>query len=558
MGCVTRQILMAEPVALAIRDLAVHFEMEQGVVRALEGVSFDLSAGRTLGIVGESGCGKSVTARSILRILDRPGRVVGGSITLDPEGSAPVDLLQLDPNTKHMREIRGGRIGLIFQEPMTALSVHYTVGNQIIEAVRQHSDLSKAAARDRAIELLHEVGIPRPELRVDAYPFQLSGGLRQRVGIAMALAGDPDILIADEPTTALDVTIQAQILDLLASLKQRLGMAMLLITHDLSIVRRHADRVVVMKDGNAVEQGKVAEVFAAPKHEYTRMLLATEPRGAPAPIAANAATTMEARDIRVHFPIRRGLLRRVVAEVKAVNGVSLSLRAGETLGLVGESGSGKTTLGLALLRMADSQGSIVFAGQDLQALSTRALRPWRRRMQIVFQDPFGALSPRLSVAEIIGEGLEVHEASLPRADRLARVAEALREVGLDPAMAERYPHEFSGGQRQRIAIARAMVLKPSLVVLDEPTSALDVSVQAQVVDLLRDLQARHGLAYVFISHDLRVVRAMAHRIAVLKDGLVVEEGEAAALVQAPKQAYTRQLMAAAFDLTSNEKATTLQ
>jgi microcin C transport system ATP-binding protein len=331
-------------------------------------------------------------------------------------------------------------------------------------------------------------------------------------------------------------------------------MAMLLITHDLSIVRRHADRVVVMKDGNAVEQGKVAEVFAAPRHEYTRMLLATEPRGAPAPIPTDATTTLEARDIRVHFPIRRGLLRRVVAEVKAVNGVSLSLRAGETLGLVGESGSGKTTLGLALLRMADSQGSIVFAGQDLQALSTRALRPWRRRMQIVFQDPFGALSPRLSVAEIIGEGLEVHEAGLPRTERLARVAEALREVGLDPTMAERYPHEFSGGQRQRIAIARAMVLKPSLVVLDEPTSALDVSVQAQVVDLLRDLQARHGLAYVFISHDLRVVRAMAHRIAVLKDGLVVEEGEATALVQAPKQPYTRQLMAAAFELSSNEKA----
>ena len=331
-------------------------------------------------------------------------------------------------------------------------------------------------------------------------------------------------------------------------------MAMLLITHDLSIVRRHADRVVVMKDGHAVEQGKVAEVFAAPQHEYTRMLLATEPRGTPAPIPTDAAIALEARDIRVHFPIRRGLLRRVVAEVKAVNGVSLSLRAGETLGLVGESGSGKTTLGLALLRMADSQGSIVFAGQDLQALSTRALRPWRRRMQIVFQDPFGALSPRLSVAEIIGEGLEVHEASLPRPERLARVAEALREVGLDPSMAERYPHEFSGGQRQRIAIARAMVLKPSLVVLDEPTSALDVSVQAQVVDLLRDLQARHGLAYLFISHDLRVVRAMAHRIAVLKDGLVVEEGEAAALVQAPKQAYTQQLMAAAFELTSNAKA----
>jgi microcin C transport system ATP-binding protein len=341
---------------------------------------------------------------------------------------------------------------------------------------------------------------------------------------------------------------------LLAALKQRLGMAMLLITHDLSIVRRHADRVVVMKDGDAVEQGRVAEVFAAPRHDYTRMLLATEPRGTPAPVPSDAPAALEARDIRVAFPIRRGLLRRVVAEVKAVNGVSLSLRTGETLGLVGESGSGKTTLGLALLRMADSQGSIIFAGQDIQALSNRALRPWRRRMQIVFQDPFGALSPRLSVAEIIGEGLEVHEAQLPKTERLTRVAEALREVGLDPTMAERYPHEFSGGQRQRIAIARAMVLKPSLVVLDEPTSALDVSVQAQVVDLLRDLQARHGLAYLFISHDLRVVRAMAHRIAVLKDGCVVEEGAAAALVQNPREAYTRQLMAAAFDLSSNDRA----
>ena len=528
---------------LSVRDLSVAFRGREVV----HGVSFDVQPGETLALVGESGSGKSVTALSCLRLLSSAGSNPAGSITLD-------GVSVLDADDRQLRALRGGVAGMVFQEPMTSLNPLHSIERQIAEAITLHRPLAGSALRTRVIELLRLAGFPQAEERLGAYPHQLSGGQRQRVMIAAALANDPKLLIADEPTTALDVTIQAQILELLAALKQRLGMAMLLITHDLSIVRRHADRVVVMKDGNAVEQGKVTEVFAAPQHEYTRMLLATEPRGAPAPIPANAATTLEARDIRVHFPIRRGLLRRVVAEVKAVNGVSLSLRAGETLGLVGESGSGKTTLGLALLRMADSQGSIVFAGQDLQALSNRALRPWRRRMQIVFQDPFGALSPRLSVAEIIGEGLEVHEAGLPRTERLARVAEALREVGLDPSMAERYPHEFSGGQRQRIAIARAMVLKPSLVVLDEPTSALDVSVQAQVVDLLRDLQARHGLAYLFISHDLRVVRAMAHRIAVLKDGLVVEEGDAAALVQAPKQAYTRQLMAAAFELTSNAKA----
>jgi len=528
---------------LSVRDLSVAFRGRE-VVR---GVSFDVMPGETVALVGESGSGKSVTALSCLRLLSSAGSNPAGSISLD-------GVSVLDADDKQLRALRGGVAGMVFQEPMTSLNPLHTIERQIAEAITLHRPLAGEALRARVIELLRLAGFPQAEDRLGAYPHQLSGGQRQRVMIAAALANDPKLLIADEPTTALDVTIQAQILELLAALKQRLGMAMLLITHDLSIVRRHADRVVVMKDGNAVEQGKVAEVFAAPSHEYTLMLLATEPRGAPAPFPADAPPTLEARDIRVAFPIRRGLLRRVVAEVKAVNGVSLALREGETLGLVGESGSGKTTLGLALLRMADSQGSITFAGQDIQALSTRALRPWRRRMQIVFQDPFGALSPRLSVAEIIGEGLEVHEASLPRAERLMRVADALREVGLDPAMAERYPHEFSGGQRQRIAIARAMVLKPSLVVLDEPTSALDVSVQAQVVDLLRDLQARHGLAYLFISHDLRVVRAMAHRIAVLKDGRVVEEGEATALVQNPREAYTRQLMAAAFDLSSNDKA----
>lgn len=532
---------------LSVRDLSIAFHQGGRETLAVDKVSFTLERGKTLALVGESGSGKSITALSIVKLL-------GATSATYPSGHVFFkgdDLLLADDDK--LREVRGNEITMVFQEPMTSLNPLHTIERQIAEAITLHRPLAGDALRARVIELLRLAGFPQAEERLGAYPHQLSGGQRQRVMIAAALANDPKLLIADEPTTALDVTIQAQILDLLAALKQRLGMAMLLITHDLSIVRRHADRVVVMKDGNAVEQGKVAEVFAAPRHEYTRMLLATEPRGRPAPFAADSPPTLEARDMRVAFPIRRGLLRRVVAEVKAVNGVSLALREGETLGLVGESGSGKTTLGLALLRMTDSEGSIRFAGQDIQALSTRALRPWRRRMQIVFQDPFGALSPRLSVAEIIGEGLEVHEASLPRAERMARVADALREVGLDPSMAERYPHEFSGGQRQRIVIARAMVLKPSLVVLDEPTSALDVSVQAQVVDLLRDLQARHGLAYLFISHDLRVVRAMAHRIAVLKDGRVVEEGEAEALVQNPREAYTRQLMKAAFELSSNDR-----
>jgi microcin C transport system ATP-binding protein len=366
--------------------------------------------------------------------------------------------------------------------------------------------------------------------------------------IAAALANDPKLLIADEPTTALDVTIQAQILELLEQLKRDLGMALLLITHDLNIVKKHADQVVVMKDGRAVEQGAVSRVFTAPSHDYTRMLLATEPRGAPAPVAEGAAEIMHGDDVKVRFPIRRGVMRRVVAEVRAVDGVTLGVREGETVGLVGESGSGKTTLGLALLRLEGSEGAIRFEGASIQGLNRAALRPLRRRMQIVFQDPYGALSPRMSVAEIVGEGLAVHEPGLTAAQRNAAVATALEEVGLDPAMAERYPHEFSGGQRQRIAIARALVLKPRFLVLDEPTSALDVSVQAQVVDLLRALQAKHRLAYLFISHDLRVVRAMAHRIIVLKDGKVVEEGEAARVVEAPREAYTRALMAAAFDL----------
>ena len=527
---------MKEPL-LTVENLAVAFAGR----RVVEGVSFTLDAGETLALVGESGSGKSVTALSALRLLPGAGSNPEGRILLDG-----VEVLTAAPAA--LRRLRGGVAGMVFQEPMTSLNPLHGIKQQVGEAIALHRPLPAAALRARVLDLLHQVALPNAEERLGAYPHQLSGGQRQRVMIAAALANDPKLLIADEPTTALDVTIQAQILELLAELKRRRGMAMLLITHDLQIVRRHADRVVVMKDGVAVEQGPVGQVFAAPSHPYTRMLLATEPRGRPAAVPEDAAEIARLDDLRVHFPIRRGLLRRTVGHVKAVDGVSLAVREGETIGLVGESGSGKTTIGLALLRLTESRGGIRFEGRDIQPLSGTALRPLRRRMQIVFQDPFGSLSPRLSAGEIIGEGLAVHEPGLGRAQRGVAVAAALEEVGLSPDMLHRYPHEFSGGQRQRIAIARALVLKPRLVVLDEPTSALDVSVQAQVVELLRELQARHRLAYLFISHDLRVVRALAHRIIVLKDGVVVEQGEAEALTAAPRQPYTRALMAAAFDL----------
>ena len=530
---------------LSVENLAVAFRGK----RVVEGVSFTVERGETVALVGESGSGKSVTALSCLRLLPGAGGNPEGRIALDGTDvlAAPED---------ELRRLRGGVAGMVFQEPMTSLNPLHTVERQVSEAITLHRPLAGDALRARVIELLRRAGFPNAEDRLSAYPHQLSGGQRQRVMIAAALANDPKLLIADEPTTALDVTIQAQILELLEGLKRESGMAMLLITHDLNIVRRHADRVVVMKDGHAVEQGPVAEVFANPRHDYTRMLLATEPRGAPAPVAEDAPEVMRGEAVKVLFPIRRGVLRRVVGHVRAVDGVSLAVRQGETVGLVGESGSGKTTLGLALLRLEDSEGAIRFEGADLQGRNRAALRPLRRRMQIVFQDPYGALSPRMSIGEIVGEGLAVHEPGLTQAQRAAAVATALEEVGLEPAMAERYPHEFSGGQRQRIAIARALVLKPRFLVLDEPTSALDVSVQAQVVDLLRALQAKHRLAYLFISHDLRVVRAMAHRIIVLKDGKVVEEGAAEQVVAAPRAAYTRALMAAAFDLKAVEGAAT--
>jgi microcin C transport system ATP-binding protein len=530
---------MSDPI-LDVRDLAVAFRGK----RVVDGVSFDVKRGETVALVGESGSGKSVTALSCLQLLPGAGANPQGRITLDG-----TDVLTAEGEA--LRRLRGGVAGMVFQEPMTSLNPLHTVGRQVSEAITLHHPMGGTALQARVVELLHRAGFPQAEDRLGAYPHQLSGGQRQRVMIAAALANDPALLIADEPTTALDVTIQAQILELLADLKRRLNMAMLLITHDLQIVRRHADRVVVMRHGQAVEQGPVAEVFAHPRHDYTKMLLATEPRGRPAPIQPTAPKVLEGDQMKVHFPIRRGFLRRIVGAVKAVDGVSIAIREGETVGLVGESGSGKTTLGLAMLRLETSEGTIRFEGREIQGLDRGALRPLRARMQIVFQDPYGALSPRMTVREIVGEGLAVHEA-LSATDREARVAEALREVDLLPEMADRYPHEFSGGQRQRIAIARALVLKPRLVVLDEPTSALDVSVQAQVVELLRGLQAKHRLAYLFISHDLRVVRAMAHRIVVLKDGRVVEEGEAEAVVAAPQQPYTRALMAAAFDLAAAE------
>jgi microcin C transport system ATP-binding protein len=523
---------------LDVQDLSVAF----GAKRVVRGVSFTVARGETVALVGESGSGKSVTALSCLRLLAGAGHNPEGRITLDG-----TDVLSAQGEA--LRRLRGGVAGMVFQEPMTSLNPLHTVGRQVSEAVTLHRSLSGDALRARVVELLTRAGFPQAEARLNAYPHQLSGGQRQRVMIAVALANDPALLIADEPTTALDVTIQAQILELLADLKRRLSMAVLLITHDLQIVRRHADRIVVMRHGEAVETGPVAEIFGNPRHDYTKMLLATQPRGRPQPVAPGAETLLQGEAMKVHFPIKAGILRRTVGQVKAVDGVSLSIREGETVGLVGESGSGKTTLGLALLRLESSEGPITFEGSAIQGLSRKQLRPLRRRMQIVFQDPYGSLSPRMTVAEIVGEGLRVHE-KLSARDVDQRVGAVLEEVGLDASMLARYPHEFSGGQRQRIAIARALVLKPRLVVLDEPTSALDVSVQAQVVDLLRDLQARHRLAYLFISHDLRVVRALAHRIIVLKDGRVVEQGEAQAVVEAPQQPYTRALMAAAFDLAA--------
>jgi microcin C transport system ATP-binding protein len=526
---------------LTVRDLSVTFRQDGRDIPAVRGVSYQIGPGETLALVGESGSGKSVTALANVGLLPDAARVAG-SITFDGAEMVGADARQL-------RQVRGNDISFIFQEPMTSLNPLHTVERQITESLSLHQGLTGVAARDRVLDLLTKVGIRDPETRLSAYPHQLSGGQRQRVMIAMALANGPKLLVADEPTTALDVTIQAQILELLADLKRAEGMSMLFITHDLGIVRRVADRVCVMQNGQIVEQGPTDRVFADPQHPYTRKLLGAEPTGGPDPVPAAAPQILETKGLRVWFPIQRGLLRRTVGHVKAVNDASVTLRAGETLGIVGESGSGKTTLALAVLRLISSQGPIVFAGNDIARARSRDLRGLRREMQIVFQDPFGSLSPRMTVEEIVAEGLGVH--GLPTgADARRMVADILTEVGLQPEMMHRYPHEFSGGQRQRIAIARAMILRPKLVVLDEPTSALDMTVQVQIVELLRSLQRRHGLAYLFISHDLRVVRAMAHRIAVMKDGDLVEYGPAAQILQNPSQPYTRALLAAAFDLRS--------
>mgnify|MGYP001093764362 CR=1 FL=1 len=520
---------------LSVRDLSVAFHQGGNTSLAVDRVSFDIRRGEVVALVGESGSGKSVTANSILKLLPYPAAShPSGEIHFNGK-----DLLKADDAA--LRAVRGNDISMIFQEPMTSLNPLHSIERQIGEILKLHQEIEGPAARAKTLELLNQVGIREPEKRLAAYPHELSGGQRQRVMIAMALANRPELLIADEPTTALDVTVQKQILELLQELQQRLGMAMLFITHDLGIVRHMADEVCVMTAGEIVERGPTARIFAAPQHAYTRHLLAAEPRGAPPPADAAAP-------VRVWFPIKAGFLRKVVDHVKAVDGIDLQLRAGQTLGVVGESGSGKTTLGLALTRLISSKGRIAFVGQDIERYSFGEMRPLRRQMQIVFQDPFGSLSPRMSVADIIAEGLLVHEPSLSFEERDRRVCWALEEVNLDPTTRWRYPHEFSGGQRQRIAIARAMVLKPRFVMLDEPTSALDMSVQAQVVDLLRNLQAKHDLAYLFISHDLRVVKALSNHVIVMRFGKVVEQGPAEGIFAKPREDYTRALMAAAFNL----------
>ena len=533
--------MTAEPL-LSVKDLSIMFRQGSRETLAVDRISFSVKKGETLALVGESGSGKSVTALSVMKLLPYPA-------ASHPTGRIFFkgrDLVGL--KEREMRAIRGDDITIIFQEPMTSLNPLHTIERQIGEILELHRGLTGLAARARTLELLNQVGIPDPAQRLKSYPHQMSGGQRQRVMIAMALANEPDLLIADEPTTALDVTVQAQILKLLKDLQKRLGMAMLFITHDLGIVRRIADRVCVMKDGKIVEENNVGDIFKSPQHPYTKALLAAEPRMQAAPMNPNADVMLKTDDLKVWFPIKRGVMRKVVGHIKAVDGVSVEVRKGETLGVVGESGSGKTTLGLAMLRLISSDGPIVFMGKDLQGLRFKQMRPHRRNMQMVFQDPYGSLSPRMSVSDIIQEGMWIHLPHLSRAECEQRVIKALEEVGLNPEWRHRYPHEFSGGQRQRIAVARAVVLEPSFVVLDEPTSALDMLIQAQMVDLLCALQKRHDLTYMFISHDLRVVAAMSSRLMVMKSGKVVEAGPAAELFRSPKSDYTRALFAAAFKI----------
>ncbi|MFH1555118.1 MAG: ABC transporter ATP-binding protein [Pseudomonadota bacterium] len=537
---------------LSVQDLSVAFRRVGGDFLAVKNVSFDVAPGETVALVGESGSGKSVTALSVLKLLPYPAAShPTGRILFNGR-----DLLTLPE--RDLRGVRGNDVTMVFQEPMSSLNPLHTISQQIGEMLILHRGMGGTQVRERTLELLHEVGIPDPERRLSDYPHQLSGGQRQRVMIAMALANEPDLLIADEPTTALDVTVQAQILKLLKDLQARMGMAMLFITHDLGIVRKIADRVCVMSKGEIVEQGGAEETFLHPKHPYTQALLHAEPKPDPAPAAPDAKVVVSAQDLKVHFPIKRGILRRTIGHVKAVDGVTLDIHEGETLGVVGESGSGKTTLGLALLRLISSNGPIAFLGNRIDGLRFKQLRPLRADMQIVFQDPFGALSPRMSIEDIVGEGLRVHQKGLDADAREQRVIAALADVGIDPESRHLYPHEFSGGQRQRISIARAMALEPSFVVLDEPTSALDMLVQAQIVDLLRTLQRRRSLTYMFISHDLRVVSALASRILVMRNGKMVEEGPAREVFQNPKEAYTKALFAAAFNLETAQPGVTAQ
>jgi microcin C transport system ATP-binding protein len=543
--------MTTEPL-LSVEDLSIAFRQGGRESLAVDRVSFNIKKGETLALVGESGSGKSVTALSIMKLLPYPA-------ASHPSGKVMFkgqDLLRL--REQEIRHIRGDDITIIFQEPMTSLNPLHTIEKQLGEILLLHRGLAGKAARDRILELLTQVGIPNPEQRLLCYPHQMSGGQRQRVMIAMALANEPELLIADEPTTALDVTVQAQILKLLKDLQSRLGMAMLFITHDLGIVRRIADRVCVMKDGKIVEHNTVADIFKSPQHPYTRALLAAEPRPHDIQSNPNGEVVLKTDDLKVWFPIKRGVTRKVVGFIKAVDGVSIEVRKGETLGVVGESGSGKTTLGLALLRLISSNGPIVFMGKELQDLRFKEMRPHRRNMQIVFQDPYGSLSPRMSVSDIIQEGMWIHMPHIPRDECEKHVIKALEDVGLDPETRFRYPHEFSGGQRQRIAVARAIVLEPTFVVLDEPTSALDMLIQAQMVDLLCALQKRHDLTYMFISHDLRVVAAMSSSLMVMKDGKVVESGLSAELFKAPKSDYTKALFAAAFNLESSSEGAVAQ
>jgi microcin C transport system ATP-binding protein len=533
---------MSDETLLSVKELSVAFTQGGRQTVAVDRISFDIRKGETVALVGESGSGKSVTALSVMKLLPYPSAShPSGTVTFKGQ-----ELLGM--TEQQIRHVRGNDITIIFQEPMTSLNPLHTIERQISEILLLHRGMSGAPARARVVELLRQVGIPNPEGRLSSYPHQLSGGQRQRVMIAMALANEPDLLIADEPTTALDVTVQAQILKLLKDIQSRLGMAMLFITHDLGIVRKIADRVCVMSNGKIVEQGPVEKVYSQPEHPYTRALLAAQPKGMAPPLNPNAPVVIRTDDLRVWFPIKRGVLRKTVGHIKAVDGVSVEVRKGETLGVVGESGSGKTTLGLAILRLISSNGPIVFMGKDVQGLRFKDMRPHRRHMQIVFQDPYGSLSPRMSVSDIIEEGLGVHSPQMSESERDLRVVQALKDVGLDPETRFRYPHEFSGGQRQRIAIARAIVLEPEFVVLDEPTSALDMLIQAQIVDLLRDIQKRRELTYLFISHDLKVVAALASRIMVMRDGKVVEAGPAADVFKNPQSDYTRALFAAAFNL----------